>query len=156
MHDAGMAGSILSKILSQPSTFVRIPQLQRCLEDGCPVPPDSVVPAGYRERGFRSYQPREEHQTMKAIAEVQVIPIGAGVSVRKEVMRAHELLEESGLSIVLHANGSNLEGELGEVMQAIQRTIETLHAEGVVRLSTHIKIGTRMDKVPTMEGKLFK
>lgn len=93
---------------------------------------------------------------MKAIAEVQVIPIGAGVSVRKEVMRAHELLEESGLSIVLHANGSNLEGELGEVMQAIQRTIETLHAEGVVRLSTHIKIGTRMDKVPTMEGKLFK
>lgn len=93
---------------------------------------------------------------MKAIAEVQVIPIGAGVSVRKEVMRAHELLEESGLSIVLHANGSNLEGELGEVMKAIQRTIETLHAEGVVRLSTHIKIGTRMDKVPTMEGKLFK
>jgi uncharacterized protein (TIGR00106 family) len=99
---------------------------------------------------------REEHETMKAIAEVQIIPIGAGVSVRKEVKRAHELLEESGLDIVLHANGSNMEGELGEVMAAIQRTIETLHAEGVVRLSTHIKIGTRMDKVPTMQGKLFK
>ena len=93
---------------------------------------------------------------MKAIVEVQIIPIGAGVSVRKEVMRAHELLEESGLDIVLHANGSNMEGELGEVMAAIQRAIETLHAEGVVRLSTHIKIGTRMDKVPTMQGKLFK
>jgi uncharacterized protein (TIGR00106 family) len=99
---------------------------------------------------------REEHETMKAIAEVQIIPIGAGVSVRKEVKRAHELLEESGLDILLHANGSNMEGELGEVMAAIQRTIETLHAEGVVRLSTHIKIGTRMDKVPTMQGKLFK
>jgi uncharacterized protein (TIGR00106 family) len=99
---------------------------------------------------------REEHETMKAIVEVQIIPIGAGVSVRKEVMRAHELLEESGLDIVLHANGSNMEGELGEVMAAIQRAIETLHAEGVVRLSTHIKIGTRMDKVPTMQGKLFK
>jgi len=93
---------------------------------------------------------------MKAIAEVQIIPIGAGVSVRKEVKRAHELLEESGLDIVLHANGSNMEGDLGEVMSAIQRTVETLHAEGVVRLSTHIKIGTRMDKVPTMQGKLFK
>jgi uncharacterized protein (TIGR00106 family) len=93
---------------------------------------------------------------MKAIAEVQIIPIGAGVSVRKEVMRAHELLEESGLDIVLHANGSNMEGELGDVVAAIQRTIETLHDEGVVRLSTHIKIGTRMDKVPTMQGKLFK
>jgi uncharacterized protein (TIGR00106 family) len=93
---------------------------------------------------------------MKAIAEVQIIPIGVGVSVRKEVKRAHELLEESGLEIMLHANGSNMEGDLGEVMAAIQRTIETLHAEGVVRLSTHIKIGTRMDKVPTMQGKLFK
>jgi len=93
---------------------------------------------------------------MKAIAEVQIIPIGAGVSVRKEVKRAHELLEESGLEIMLHANGSNMEGDLGEVMAAIQRTIEILHAEGVVRLSTHIKIGTRMDKVPTMQGKLFK
>jgi uncharacterized protein (TIGR00106 family) len=99
---------------------------------------------------------REEHDSMKAIAEVQIIPIGAGVSVRKEVKRAHELLEESGLEIMLHANGSNMEGDLGEVMAAIQRTIETLHAEGVVRLSTHIKIGTRMDKVPTMQGKLFK
>ncbi len=92
---------------------------------------------------------------MKAIAEVQIIPIGTGVSVRKEVMRAHELLVESGLKIVLHANGSNLEGELEEVMAAIRRTIEALHAEGVVRLSSHIKIGTRTDKVPTMEGKLF-
>jgi len=93
---------------------------------------------------------------MQAIVEVQIIPIGAGVSVRKEVMRAHELLEESGLPIILHANGSNLEGELEAVLAAIQTAIETLHAEGVVRLSSHIKIGTRTDKVPTMAGKLFK
>ena len=93
---------------------------------------------------------------MKAIAEVQIIPIGAGVSVRKEVMRAHELLEESGLNLTLHANGSNLEGELGDVLDTVRRAIETLHEEGVVRLSSHIKIGTRTDKVPSMAGKLFK
>jgi uncharacterized protein (TIGR00106 family) len=93
---------------------------------------------------------------MKAIAEVQIIPIGTGVSVRKEVMRAHELLEDSGLNITLHANGSNIEGELEDVLAAIQRTIETLHSEGVVRLSSHIKIGTRTDKVPSMAGKIFK
>jgi uncharacterized protein (TIGR00106 family) len=92
---------------------------------------------------------------MKAIAEVQIIPIGAGVSVRKEVMRAHQLLQESGLGIVLHANGSNMEGELTEVLAAVERAIETLHAEGVVRLSTHVKIGTRTDKTPSMQGKLF-
>ena len=93
---------------------------------------------------------------MQAIVEVQIIPIGVGVSVRKEVMRAHELLEESGLNIVLHANGSNMEGELQEVLAAIRHAIETLHAEGIARLSTHVKIGTRTDKVPTMVGKLFK
>ena len=93
---------------------------------------------------------------MHAIAEVQVIPIGVGVSVRKEVMRAHELLEASGLNITLHANGSNMEGELAEVLEAIRGTIEVLHSEGVLRLSTHIKIGTRTDKTPTMAGKLFK
>lgn len=92
---------------------------------------------------------------MKAIAEVQIIPIGAGVSVRKEVMRAHQLLEESGLKVALHANGTNLEGELEEILEAVRRTIETLHSEGVVRLSTHMKLGTRTDKVPTLEGKLF-
>lgn len=94
--------------------------------------------------------------TMKAIAEVQIIPIGAGVSVRKEVMRAHELLKASGLNITLHANGSNMEGEIDEVLRAIQDTILTLHEEGVARLSTHVKIGTRTDKVPTMKGKLFE
>ena len=94
--------------------------------------------------------------TMHAIAEIQIIPIGVGVSVRKEVIRAHELLESSGLNITLHANGSNMEGELENVLTAIQSTIETLHEEGIVRLSTHIKIGTRTDKVPSMEGKLFR
>jgi uncharacterized protein (TIGR00106 family) len=93
---------------------------------------------------------------MHAIVDVQIIPIGVGVSVRKEVMRAHELLEASGLNIVLHPNGSSMEGELEDVLETLRSTIETLHAEGIVRLSTHIKIGTRTDKVPSMKGKLFK
>jgi uncharacterized protein (TIGR00106 family) len=92
---------------------------------------------------------------MKAIAEVQVIPIGTGVSVRQEVKRAHRLLEEADLTVQLHSNGTNLEGELQEVFAAIVRVHETLHAEGTVRLSTHIKIGTRTDKDPSLSGKLF-
>ena len=92
---------------------------------------------------------------MKAIAEIQVIPIGAGVSVRTEVKRAHALLEESGLKAELHSNGTNVEGELEEIFAAIVRVHETLHAEGTARLSTHIKVGTRTDKAPTLAGKLF-
>ena len=92
---------------------------------------------------------------MKAIAEVQVIPIGSGVSVRDEVKRAHRILEEAGLNAQLHSNGTNLEGELDDIFAAIARVHETLHAEGTVRLSTHIKIGTRTDKEASLQGKLF-
>jgi len=31
----------------------------------------------------------------------------------------------------------------------------TLHAEGTVRLSTFLKLGTRTDKEPSLAGKLF-
>ena len=92
---------------------------------------------------------------MKAIAEVQIIPIGSGVSVRAEVKRAHRILDDAGLNAQLHSNGTNLEGELEDIFAAIARVHETLHAEGTVRLSTHIKIGTRTDKEPSLVGKLF-
>jgi len=92
---------------------------------------------------------------MKAVAEVQVIPIGTGVSVRREVQRAHEILSASGLTVQLHAYGTNVEGELGAILQAVERVHRTLHAEGTVRLSTFLKLGTRTDKEPSLAGKLF-
>lgn len=92
---------------------------------------------------------------MKATAEVQVIPIGSGVSVREEVKRAHRILEEANLNAQLHANGTNLEGELADIFAAITRIHETLHAEGSVRLATYIKVATRTDKQPSLAGKLF-
>jgi uncharacterized protein (TIGR00106 family) len=92
---------------------------------------------------------------MKAIAEIQVVPIGAGVSVRAEVKRAHEILRESGLAVQLHSYGTNVEGDLDLILMTIRRVHEQLHAEGVVRLSTAIKLGTRTDKDVSLSGKLF-
>lgn len=92
---------------------------------------------------------------MKALAEIQVIPIGAGVSVRKEVKRAHELIRESGLEVQLHSYGTNVEGDLETILATIKRVHETLHAEGTKRLATTIKLGTRTDKEPSLGGKLF-
>jgi uncharacterized protein (TIGR00106 family) len=92
---------------------------------------------------------------MRAVAEVQVIPIGSGVSVRDEVRRAHAILVQSGLNAQLHAYGTNVEGEMEEIFEAVRRVHETLHAEGTVRLSTFLKIGTRTDKQPALAAKLF-
>jgi uncharacterized protein (TIGR00106 family) len=90
---------------------------------------------------------------MKATAEIQVVPIGVGVSVRKEVQRAHQLLIDAGLEVELHAMGTNVEGELRDILDAIEQIHETLHREGVVRLSTAVKLGTRTDKESTLAGK---
>jgi len=92
---------------------------------------------------------------MKAVAEVQVIPIGVGVSVRREVKRAHEILAASGLTVQLHAYGTNVEGELSAILQAVEAVHRTLHAEGTARLSTFLKLGTRTDKDPSLDAKLF-
>ncbi len=92
---------------------------------------------------------------MKATAEIQVIPIGAGVSVRQFVKKAHETLAASGLNAQLHAFGTNVEGELDDILAAVKNVHEVLHAAGVVRVSSAIKIGTRTDKEPTLAAKLF-
>ncbi len=91
---------------------------------------------------------------MKATAEIQVIPIGVGVSLRKEVARAHQMIVESGLTHELHGFGTNVEGELAEILTVVQRIHEVLHTAGTPRLSTSLKIGTRVDREGSLAGKV--
>lgn len=90
---------------------------------------------------------------MHATAEIQVVPLGVGVSVREQVKRAHQIIVDSGLQMELHAFGTNVEGELADILDVVHRIHEMLHDDGVPRLSTAIKIGTRTDKVQTLAGK---
>jgi uncharacterized protein (TIGR00106 family) len=90
---------------------------------------------------------------MQATAELQVIPIGSGVSVRREIARVVEMLEDSGFLVEPHASGTDIEGELGNILAAIERIHATLHAEGAVRLVSYLKLETRTDKPPTLAGK---
>ena len=91
---------------------------------------------------------------MNAIAEFTVIPIGVGVSLSRYVAVCEQVLQESGLSYELHANGTNIEGEWDNVMQAIKSCHERLHEIGVPRIATIIKIGTRTDRAQTMADKV--
>lgn len=91
---------------------------------------------------------------MKVIAEFTVIPIGTGTSLSGYVAACQRVLAESGLTYELHANGTNVEGEWEQVMAAIQRCHEVLHGMGVPRLSTILKIGTRVDLDQNMVDKV--
>jgi uncharacterized protein (TIGR00106 family) len=90
---------------------------------------------------------------LKATAELQVIPIGAGVTVREEVKQIVELLNSYDFILQTHASGTNIEGELSDILKAVESVHETLHQQGSVRLVSYLKLETRTDKVPTLAGK---
>lgn len=90
---------------------------------------------------------------MKATAELQVIPIGNGVSVRKEIVRVVELLQGYDFIVETHASGTNIEGDMTEILSVVENIHKTLHEEGTVRLVSYLKLETRTDKTPTLSGK---
>lgn len=91
---------------------------------------------------------------MKVIAELMIVPVGAGISFSKYIAECERILQESGLKIQLHAEGTNVEGEFDAVMRSIKQCVETMHKMGVPRLMTNIHLSTRIDKSETMEEKV--
>lgn len=91
---------------------------------------------------------------MKVILDFSVIPLGVGLSLSKYVAACERILQERGLTYQLHANGTNVEGEWDDVFAAVKQCHEMLHEMGVPRISTVIKVGTRTDRVQTMEDKV--
>ena len=90
---------------------------------------------------------------MKATAELQVIPVGEGVSVRQQVMRIVELLQHHDFILETHASGTNIEGELKDILAVVEQIHTTLHQEGSVRILSYLKLETRTDKISTLAGK---
>lgn len=88
------------------------------------------------------------------IADVCIIPIGIGTSLSTQVAACERIFAECGLTSRLHANGTNLEGEWDAVMGAIRKCHETLHASGVARISTNLRLGTRVDREQSMDDKV--
>ena len=91
---------------------------------------------------------------MNVIMDLCVVPMGVGVSVSEYVSACQEILKRAGLKYQLHAYGTNIEGEWDDVMSAVKKCHETVHAMGAPRISTTIKLGTRVDRSQTMEEKV--
>lgn len=91
---------------------------------------------------------------MKVIADLCVVPMRVGVSVSKHVAACERVLREAGLTIQLHAYGTNIEGEWDAVFAAIKKCHEVVHGMGAPRITTSIKVGTRTDREQTMAEKV--
>lgn len=91
---------------------------------------------------------------MKIIAELSIIPIGVGVSLSKYIVECERILKNKGLTIQLHAEGTNIEGEFSDVLNAIQLCVEAVHKLGAPRVISNVKISSRTDKPESMESKV--
>lgn len=91
---------------------------------------------------------------MKAIADICIVPLGVGVSVSRYIAECEKILKAAGLEVRLHAYGTNVEGEWDHVMAGVKRCHDRLHEKGVPRISTNLRIGTRIDRAQTMADKI--
>ena len=60
---------------------------------------------------------------MKAIVSFTVVPIGVGTSLARYIAACERVLQDTGLTVELHANGTNVEGEWGQVFEAIRTPV---------------------------------
>lgn len=91
---------------------------------------------------------------MNVILDLCIVPIGVGVSLSRYVAACEKVLKAAGLKTVLHANGTNIEGEWDEVFAAVKRCHEVVHEMGAPRISTFVHLGTRTDRKQTMDDKI--
>jgi uncharacterized protein (TIGR00106 family) len=91
---------------------------------------------------------------MKTILDLCVVPMGVGVSVSKYIAACEKVLTDAGLKTQLHAYGTNIEGNWDEVMAAVKRCHEVVHKMGAPRISTTIRVGTRVDRAQSMSDKI--
>jgi uncharacterized protein (TIGR00106 family) len=91
---------------------------------------------------------------MKVIVDFCLIPIGVGVSLSKYIAACEAILTEAGLTVQLHANGTDIEGEWDDVFAAIKRCHEVVHEMGAVRIASTLRVGTRTDRQQTMQDKI--
>jgi len=89
-----------------------------------------------------------------AILEISVVPIGTkDTSLSPYVADCIRILEKENISYELTAMGTNIEGNLKDLVQVALRLHEAPFKKGSLRVVTTIKIDDRRDKVGTLSGK---
>lgn len=91
---------------------------------------------------------------MKIIADLCIVPMGVGPSVSTYIRDIRTLIEASGLVHVMHANGTNIEGEMADVTSLVETCCARLTELGVERVFCTMVFSTRTDKPQSMADKL--
>ena len=89
-----------------------------------------------------------------AVAEISIVPVGTDTaSISDYVATALKIARESGLKYELSSMATNLEGDVGSILEVFRKMHESAFEQGAVRVLTALKIDDRRDKSLTIEGK---
>jgi len=89
-----------------------------------------------------------------AILEISVVPIGTrDTSVRSYVADCIRILRKEKVRYELTSMGTNIEGNLKDLIRVAIKMHEEPFRKGAARVLTTLKIDDRRDKKGTLEGK---
>jgi uncharacterized protein (TIGR00106 family) len=89
-----------------------------------------------------------------AILEISVVPIGTSdTSLSAYVADCLRILKEEKVRYELSSMGTNIEGDLNDLLRIAHKMHLTPFRKGALRVVTTIKIDDRRDKKGTLEGK---
>ncbi|KAI1330425.1 PLC-like phosphodiesterase [Xylariaceae sp. FL0255] len=110
-----------------------------------------IVAADISRKMDYTKTPTPEH----CYADFCLVPVGtASLSMAEEIAEVQKLLKASGLDYTMHSAGTTVEGSWDDVFKVIGQAHTVVHARGVVRVQTSMRVGTRTDKKQTAEDKV--
>ena len=87
-------------------------------------------------------------------ADVSIVPLNPGDSMSEEIAVCHRILHDAGLSPMLHAHGTNVEGDWETITSAVRQCHDALHQDGFARIQSTILIESRNDKIQSSTDKI--
>ena len=91
---------------------------------------------------------------MRAIVDLCLVPLGVGISLSPYIAACQSILESAGLEHRLHSYGTTIEGEWDEIFTAVGACHRRIHEMGAPRITSSVRIGTRVDRSQTMSDKV--
>jgi uncharacterized protein (TIGR00106 family) len=88
-----------------------------------------------------------------ALLDFSITPLGAGEGVGQYVARAVDVVDRSGLDYRLHAMGTEVEGELDQLLDVLKRATEAVAAD-CDRVSIVAKIDYRKGHPGAIDAKV--
>lgn len=91
--------------------------------------------------------------TIMALLDFSITPLGAGESVSPFVARAVDVIDRSGLNYRLHAMGTEVEGNLDQLLDLLKQCIDVV-IQDCDRVSVSAKLDYRKGRSGALDAKV--